>query len=72
MIFIVYFNRVDSVPKNLNSVAKELFQIAVCLKPRLIRNGIERINSLSNTDDLESEDTGNIYLTTDSHSSIPF
>ena len=30
---------------------KELFKTAVCLKPRLIRSGIERIHSLSNVED---------------------
>ena len=30
--------------------------MAVCLKPRLIRSGIERIHSLSNTDEIEPEE----------------
>ena len=30
---------------------KELFKTAVCLKPRLIRSGIQRIHSLSNVEE---------------------
>ena len=50
------FGRIDSIPKSLNTIAKEIFRMAVCLKPRLIRSGIERIHSLSNTDEIEPEE----------------
>ena len=47
------FNRIDEIPKNLHSVAKEVFKIAVCLKPRLIHTGIERFDRLK--DNLNSQ-----------------
>ena len=65
MISIISFYRIDTIPKNISTIAKELFRTVVCLKPRLIRSGIERIHSLSNTDELDSEEndlnTGNIH-----------
>ena len=49
------FNRIDALPKNLNTIAKELFRMGVCLKPRLIRSGIERLKSSSNPQEIVSE-----------------
>ena len=50
-----YIIRIDSVPKSLHSIAKELFRLSVCLKPRLIHTGIERIKNNINSEDIVSE-----------------
>ena len=49
------FTRVDALPINLNTIAKEIFRMGVCLKPRLIRSGIERLKGSSNPQEIVSE-----------------
>ena len=57
MLFISLFKRIkpriedvyDVIPKSLTSVARELFRLAVCLKPRLIHRGIQGIEHLGNS-----------------------
>ena len=48
--------RIDSVPKSLHSVVKELFRMSVCLKPQLVHTGIERIKSIFSSQDILSEE----------------
>ena len=45
------FCRIDTLPKSLHELTKTLFKFGVCLKPQLIRNGIEGIHSLTNVED---------------------
>ena len=54
------FNNVRNTIKNttLSSVAKDLFKMAVCFKPKLIRGGIRGLNRLkriNQTDDVMAE-----------------
>ena len=35
--------RLDAIPRNLTTLARELFRTAVCLKPRLVHSGLDRI-----------------------------
>ena len=48
-------NSFDGIPKNIHTVTKELFRMAVCLKPRLIQSGIERIQNIGNSEDMMPE-----------------
>ena len=48
--------RIDSVPKSLHSVVKELFRMSVCLKPQLVHTGIERIKGSISSHDILSEE----------------
>ena len=36
----------DVIPKSLSAVAKELFRLTVCLKPRLIHQGIQSFENI--------------------------
>ena len=45
------FNKFENDLKNFI----ELFRMGVCLKPRLIRSGIERLKSSSNPQEIVSE-----------------
>ena len=47
---LVFF-RLGRIPKNLTTVVRELFTVAVCLKPRLVNMGLERLKSERNSDD---------------------
>ena len=47
----------DAVPKNLTTLAKELFRMAVCIKPRLIRTGLQNIQDINRLP-LENFQTG--------------
>ena len=51
----MFIFRLEAIPKNLNTVARELFRMAICLKPRLIRTGLERIRNNGDSDDIISE-----------------
>ena len=37
------------MPKNIHTVVKELFKAAVCIKPRLIRQGFQMMETMNNT-----------------------
>ena len=48
---LVFF-RLGRIPKNLTTVARELFTVAVCLKPRLVNMGLERLKQERNSNDI--------------------
>ena len=37
------------IPYNLHGITKELFRMAVCLKPRLIQSGLQGIDNIKNS-----------------------
>ena len=41
-VYVANF-RLDAIPRNLTTLARELFRTAVCLKPRLVHSGLDRI-----------------------------
>ena len=51
----LHFIRLEMVPTNLHSVVKELFKTVVCLKPRLIRDGLEILKPQNNSHDIVRE-----------------
>ena len=57
---LVFF-RLGRIPKNLTTVARELFTVAVCLKPRLVNMGLEQLKSERNSDEF-IERIGKVYL----------
>ena len=44
-------SRLDVVPKNMHTIVKEIFKMAVCIKPRLIRQGFQMMDTLNATQD---------------------
>lgn len=43
------FTRLEVIPNKLNTVAREIFRMAICLKPRLIRTGLQRIRKIEDS-----------------------
>ena len=49
------FFRLEKIPRNLTTIAKDLFKMAVCLKPRIIRNGLEIFKRQNDSQDVIRE-----------------
>ena len=45
----------NKIPTSLNDVAKDLFKMAVCFKPRLIRGGLRVFKGGNQTEDMMAE-----------------
>ena len=50
-IFISILFRLEKIPRNLTAIAREVFTLAVCMKPRLINRGLERLKPQNNSND---------------------
>ena len=48
-----YFTRLETIPRNLTTIVRDLFKMAVCIKPRLIRSGLEVFKRRNATDVIE-------------------
>lgn len=47
--------RLEKVPKSLHTIAKELFKIVVCLKPRMIQRGLQQLLPQDNPNEIISD-----------------
>ena len=52
---LTYFIRLEKIPRNLTTIAKQLFKMAVCIKPRIIQNGLEIFKRHNDSQDVISE-----------------
>ena len=51
MVTILYISsRLEKIPRNLTIIVRDLFRTAVCIKPRLIQNGLELFKRRNSTD----------------------
>ena len=50
-IYISILFRLEKIPRNLTAIAREVFTLAVCMKPRLINRGLERLKPQNNSND---------------------
>ena len=66
MIDIIPFYSLRILPRNLTTVAKELFRTMICIKPRIIQGALnifgDRNNSRDTLERVESLISKGIYL----------